>query len=281
MAWYASACAWFPADIAITPRARSSGVSESSLFRAPRSLNDAVNWKFSNFTHTSAPVMSDSVRDRAVGVRSTDPAMRAAAASTSAAVTANVDVDRGIAPDGMPAASARRVVDGTVEDEADLGSAVGSVGGPHPTVVTVDDLLDDREPEAGARARSVRSSSGRSGRTHAAGPRERCPGRDLAPPPMSWSPTTSITVPRGAVLHRVVDEVRDRPLELLRVTDDRRRVRVDVAGDVTSGAATGAAADVVGQVGEHEPVPPARPSRSRSRGRPARRRGPTARPPRR
>ena len=53
------------------------GGEREQLVRAPRSLNDAVNWKFSNFTHTSAPVMSDSVRGRAVGVRSTDPAIRA------------------------------------------------------------------------------------------------------------------------------------------------------------------------------------------------------------
>ena len=41
--------------------------------RAPRSLNAAVNWRFSNFTTTPVPSTSESVCDRALGVRSTDP----------------------------------------------------------------------------------------------------------------------------------------------------------------------------------------------------------------
>ena len=57
------------------------------MARAPRSLNDAVNWKFSNFTTTVQPRISDSVWDTSLGVRTTLPAMAAAAASTSANVT--------------------------------------------------------------------------------------------------------------------------------------------------------------------------------------------------
>jgi hypothetical protein len=53
-------------------------------------LNDAVNCRFSNLRATRAPVISDSVRDGLVGVATTDPAMAAAAASTSARVTGNV-----------------------------------------------------------------------------------------------------------------------------------------------------------------------------------------------
>ena len=48
-----------------------------SLFHAPRSLNDAVNCRFSNFRKTCAPVISDSVRDSTHGVSSTCPCRRA------------------------------------------------------------------------------------------------------------------------------------------------------------------------------------------------------------
>ena len=40
---HASACAWLPADAAITPIARCSWGSESSALRAPRSLKLPVN----------------------------------------------------------------------------------------------------------------------------------------------------------------------------------------------------------------------------------------------
>ncbi|MOA21350.1 hypothetical protein D3C78_1418380 [compost metagenome] len=62
-----------PADTAITPLARSSSDKVSMRFNAPRSLNDAVNCRFSNFSQISAPKMSDSVRDRVKGVFSTWP----------------------------------------------------------------------------------------------------------------------------------------------------------------------------------------------------------------
>ena len=47
--------------MAITPRFRSSGVSCSSVLSAPRSLNEAVNCRFSNLTQMSALAMRDSV----------------------------------------------------------------------------------------------------------------------------------------------------------------------------------------------------------------------------
>src|SRR6516165_6319201 len=59
----AVACAWLPAEIAITPRRFSSSLSVLSLFRAPRGLNEPVRWKSSHFRR--AP----SVRERSVGVR--------------------------------------------------------------------------------------------------------------------------------------------------------------------------------------------------------------------
>src|SRR5690242_7974176 len=67
----------------MTPRARSSEVSWSSLLRAPRSLYAAVNWRFSNFSQTSAPMISDSVLLTSIGVRITAPSMRCAAARMS------------------------------------------------------------------------------------------------------------------------------------------------------------------------------------------------------
>src|SRR5690349_18714137 len=73
--------------MAMTPRLRSAGLSESSLFSAPRSLNEAVNCRFSNLRNTSQPARRDRVRLWRNGVRSTAPAMRPAAARTSCAET--------------------------------------------------------------------------------------------------------------------------------------------------------------------------------------------------
>jgi hypothetical protein len=82
-AWYANPCAWLPADTAITPCLRCASDNCASLFNAPRSLNDAVNCRFSNFRYTSAPVICDSVRECRHGVFSTWPASVAAAARMS------------------------------------------------------------------------------------------------------------------------------------------------------------------------------------------------------
>src|SRR5436190_17174560 len=73
--------------MAITPRWRSSGVSCSRVLSAPRSLNEAVNCRFSNLIQMSALAMRDSVSLRRHGVRTTLPAMRRAACWTSARVT--------------------------------------------------------------------------------------------------------------------------------------------------------------------------------------------------
>ena len=73
--------------MAMTPRFFSSSVSCSSVFSAPRSLNEAVNCRFSNFTQTSALAMRESVSLRRQGVCTTASPMRAAANSTSSRVT--------------------------------------------------------------------------------------------------------------------------------------------------------------------------------------------------
>jgi hypothetical protein len=57
-----------PAEHAITPFFALAASSETSLFNAPRSLKDAVNWWFSNLRYTSAPVISESVRECRNGV---------------------------------------------------------------------------------------------------------------------------------------------------------------------------------------------------------------------
>src|SRR5947207_6478765 len=73
--------------MAMTPRRRSAGVSCSRALSAPRSLNEAVNCRFSNFSQMSALAMRDSVSLRRQGVCTTPPEMRSAAARTSWRVT--------------------------------------------------------------------------------------------------------------------------------------------------------------------------------------------------
>ena len=79
----ARAWAWFPAEIPITPRALSSGLSVASLFMTPRALKEPVFWNSSAFSQTRSP----RVRDVNVGVRWTRPWIRSAAARTSSRVT--------------------------------------------------------------------------------------------------------------------------------------------------------------------------------------------------
>src|SRR5262249_45504947 len=79
-------CAWLPADMAITPRARSASESEISLLNAPRSLNELVTCRFSYLTCTEAPVSAESLGAASIGERATWPAMARRAASMSANV---------------------------------------------------------------------------------------------------------------------------------------------------------------------------------------------------
>src|SRR2546426_12819032 len=81
---YATAAPWFPDDAVTTPPARCPGVSDRSLFIAPRSLNDPVTWRFSIFRNTRARPVPPSARDSSTGVSRTYGRMRPSAASTSA-----------------------------------------------------------------------------------------------------------------------------------------------------------------------------------------------------
>ena len=56
------------AEAAITPCCFSCSDKHNSLFRAPRSLNEAVNCKFSNFNHISAPKVLEMVSEKTKGV---------------------------------------------------------------------------------------------------------------------------------------------------------------------------------------------------------------------
>ncbi len=79
----ASACAWLPAEIAITPRRRSSSVSAATRLNAPRALNAPTRWNSSAFSQTGAPTISDSVLDDSTGVSWTSPRTVSRAALTS------------------------------------------------------------------------------------------------------------------------------------------------------------------------------------------------------
>jgi hypothetical protein len=49
-----------------------------------------VNCKFSNFSHTSAPMISERVRLFSIGVRTTEPSIRSAAARMSSIVGGSI-----------------------------------------------------------------------------------------------------------------------------------------------------------------------------------------------
>src|SRR3954454_21606695 len=70
----------------MTPHLRSTAVSDASLLRAPRSLNELVTCRFSYLTCTDAPVSAESFGAGSIGVRITWPAMARRAASMSANV---------------------------------------------------------------------------------------------------------------------------------------------------------------------------------------------------
>ncbi|MCO4699707.1 hypothetical protein LRR80_05804 [Streptomyces sp. RO-S4] len=80
----ASAMPWLPPLTATTPAARSASLSASSFAAAPRTLNDPVRWSSSSFAVTGAPSSAESPGLGTVGVRTTCPAIRSAAASMSA-----------------------------------------------------------------------------------------------------------------------------------------------------------------------------------------------------
>ena len=104
----ATAWAWLPADMAMTPRARSSAVSASILISAPRSLNEAVACRFSYFTQMSAPVACDRRGAGRNGVRMTTPAINSAAARISVRVGRAMSGMDACSPDGAAAKSGLR-----------------------------------------------------------------------------------------------------------------------------------------------------------------------------
>src|ERR1700688_940741 len=74
----------------MTPAARCSGSSLFSLLSAPRSLNEPVGCSVSSFSTMSAPVSAEREGAATAGVRSTSPAIVAAALLISARVTGRV-----------------------------------------------------------------------------------------------------------------------------------------------------------------------------------------------
>jgi hypothetical protein len=77
-----------PALIATTPRARALVSIDSRKLRAPRSLKDAVNCRFSNLRKRRQPSMADSVCASRQGVSEMCGAIAACARRTASAVTA-------------------------------------------------------------------------------------------------------------------------------------------------------------------------------------------------
>src|SRR5204862_4970140 len=78
---HATACAWLPAEMVITPRSRSSDVSALILLSAPRSLNEPVRW---NSSHLRCAPRSGEYR---VGVWTTAPPIASRARRTSSRVS--------------------------------------------------------------------------------------------------------------------------------------------------------------------------------------------------
>src|SRR5919199_712357 len=124
---YASACAWLPAEIEMTPRRFSWAESVESLFRTPRGLNEPVRWRSSALKDTSAPARSERVRELSSGVRCRRPAMRSRAASTSssdrrsAAVVTRDDPMRSILA-ALAAADEHEHVDGDKHEHPQVGA---------------------------------------------------------------------------------------------------------------------------------------------------------------
>src|SRR5579872_4108569 len=79
--------------MAITPRSRSRSVSSARRLAAPRSLNAPMTWRLSSFNMTSAPAARDTASLGKAGVRNTRPAIRSAAAVTSAKRSTSDELD--------------------------------------------------------------------------------------------------------------------------------------------------------------------------------------------
>src|SRR4051812_40218492 len=87
---YASACAWLPAEIEITPAPRSSADSAARFVSTPRGLKEPVRWRSSALSDVSAPIRFESVAELSTGVRWRRPPIASRAWSTSSSVTGTV-----------------------------------------------------------------------------------------------------------------------------------------------------------------------------------------------
>src|SRR5664279_5154191 len=83
----ATPCAWFPADAATTPAARSLAVSREIRTYAPRILNEPVRCRFSHLRNTGPATAAASGRDDSIGVYLATPRSSSAAALTSSTLT--------------------------------------------------------------------------------------------------------------------------------------------------------------------------------------------------
>ena len=84
----ASASAWFPELCVTTPRGASPSAMLRTAFVAPRILKLPVRCMDSHLNVTGRPASADTAAPAIAGVRSTNGAMRAAAAAMSVPVTA-------------------------------------------------------------------------------------------------------------------------------------------------------------------------------------------------
>src|SRR6188768_3842026 len=91
----------------MTPFARTAGSRRARLLSAPRALKAPTVCRFSALSHSSAPASSSRAGQRTTGVRTTWPASRAAAATTSARWTGKVTVVRSARVLPRPARFAR------------------------------------------------------------------------------------------------------------------------------------------------------------------------------
>src|SRR3954447_12507688 len=89
----ATAWAWLPLDTATTPSG-SSGSARTALV-APRILNEPVRCSDSHFRYSSRPLAASRPGERSTGVRQTQPAMRARAASRAGLLL----MARGLSPE--------------------------------------------------------------------------------------------------------------------------------------------------------------------------------------
>src|SRR5581483_4009465 len=146
----ATAWAWLPAEIEMTPRSFSAGESAASFASTPRTLKEPVRWNSSALRNASAPSRSDSVLERRSGVRCRRPPAAARARSTSGRETL-IALARGAARrrsrgERIPLEHPRR--DG--QSHRERGQLARPALDGDAAAHRLGQLLHDREPEARA-----------------------------------------------------------------------------------------------------------------------------------